>query len=228
MEFIELRPGESVEGQEIKAFRTDKKADKYIYLIAGTHGDEVEGVYVLSKLFDWLKEEDTKIQYALVVIPVLNVDGYRAGTRVNSHMIDLNRNLPSKQWSADYKEDKYNPGKKPLSEPENIFLDKIFEKFPPKLIISFHSWKPVINFDGEIEHIANFLAKHNNYPIDKHLHNHPTPGSLGQYAPQKYLAPVLTLECPTIEEGASLQEIWQENEPGLLSLMVSNLMNEKA
>ena len=57
MIFHPLESGTSVEGNEIEAFRTDVKSKKYIYLIGGTHGDEVEGVYVLKQLFDWLKND---------------------------------------------------------------------------------------------------------------------------------------------------------------------------
>ena len=55
MIFTPLTSGTSVEGVEIPAFKTDLNADKYLYLMAGTHGDEVEGVYVLQQLFEWLK-----------------------------------------------------------------------------------------------------------------------------------------------------------------------------
>ena len=50
MNFSLLKSGHSVEGQEIQAFRSDEKASKYNYLMAGVHGDEVEGVYLLKNL----------------------------------------------------------------------------------------------------------------------------------------------------------------------------------
>ena len=51
MIFRELRPGITVAGEKIPAFFSDvlSPQNKYIYLIAGVHGDEVEGVYVLQK-----------------------------------------------------------------------------------------------------------------------------------------------------------------------------------
>jgi predicted deacylase len=81
MNFIELKSGTSVEGSEIKAYKTDVKASSYIYIIAGVHGDEVEGVYVGNQLFEWLKEEEN-LELPLVVVPIQNVDGYRAGTAI--------------------------------------------------------------------------------------------------------------------------------------------------
>ncbi len=108
MDFIDLRPGTSVEGEKIPCFRSEDKADKYNYLMAGTHGDEVEGVFVLNRLFKWLQERED-LALPLIVIPILNVDGYRSGTRVNSHGVDLNRNLPATSWASEFKEKKTGP-----------------------------------------------------------------------------------------------------------------------
>ena len=149
MIFSELPSGKSVEGNEIEVFKSEVTGEKYIYLMAGTHGDEVEGVFVLKKLFEWLKEDHSLKDMPLIVLPILNPDGYRMGTRVNSQGVDLNRNYPTEDWSGEYTQDKYNPGSGPLSEPENVFLDKLFNKYKPAIILSFHSWKPILNFNGD-------------------------------------------------------------------------------
>lgn len=225
MDFVEIKSGTSVEGAEIKAYKTEKKSSSYIYIMAGAHGDEVEGVYVVDQLFKWLKQSED-IDLPLIIVPVQNVDGYRTGSRVNSHEVDLNRNFPSKNWKKDSKRGKdYHPGTKALSEPENQFLDKLFNKYPPKLILSFHSWKPMINFNGECKHIADYLAKYNNYEVVGDV-GHETPGSLGEYAPEKYNCPVITFECPVLEGDLTLKSVWEENEEGLKSLMESNLLHD--
>jgi murein peptide amidase A len=223
LNFIDLKPGTSVEGDEIKAYRSDLKASKYVYLIAGVHGDEVEGVFVLSKLFEWLKAQDD-IEIPLVVIPVLNVDGYRAGTRVNSHGVDLNRNLPASSWTSEARDTKYYPGPEPLSEPENQFLDKLLNKFPPSFILTMHSWKPFINTNGDCKKAAELLARHNSYPIIEEIEGHPTPGSLGEYGPEKFQSPVLTMEFPVLSDEISLKDIWEENQVGLENLLSSDLL----
>lgn len=194
--------------------------------MAGVHGDEVEGVYVLKKLFEWLQEEEG-VQASLVVIPVLNVDGLRHGTRINAHGVDLNRNCPSQAWSPTASEAKYNPGPKGLSEPENVFLDNLFKKYPPHFILTFHSWKPLLNYNGDCKNIADFLSRYNSYDVDDDVH-YPTPGSLGQYAPETYQSPVLTFECPTLSDELTLEQIWKENETGLKALMHSELILKKA
>ena len=226
MIFNPLTSGHSVEGNEIKAYRTDITAKKYLYLMAGTHGDEVEGVYVLDKLYDWLKNEHSLNDLPIIVLPILNPDGYRAGSRVNSHAVDLNRNYPTKNWSAEFKKDKYNPGSGPLSEPENIYLENLFKKYKPGFILSFHSWKPILNYNGDAEDVANYLGSYNNYPVMGDI-GYPTPGSLGNYGPEKYNCPVLTFECPVLNDDISLKSIWEENEEGLKSLIQSELLKKK-
>jgi protein MpaA len=227
MIFRELEPGKSVENYPIPAFVSETKgAKKWLYLMAGTHGDEVEGIHVMKELFGWLKTEHTIKDLPVVVIPILNVDGYRAGTRVNAHMVDLNRNLPTKDWSPEASQKKYNPGPKPLSEPENQFLVRLLDKYPPAVIISFHTWKPILNYNGDSKDVAEFLAGHNNYPLDGDI-GYPTPGSFGSFVPEKYKAGVLTFECPPIESNKGLKEIWVENEQGLKDFIRSDLLQKK-
>ena len=74
--------------------------------------------------------------------------------------------------------------------------------------------------------VAELIHKFNQYPVKDDI-GYPTPGSLGQYGVAEYNCGVLTFECPTISEsGKSLQEIWIENEQGLKSLLVSDLIQK--
>ncbi len=224
MNFMEIKSGRTVLRETIHTFKTDEDAPNYIYLMAGIHGDEVEGVYVLEQLFNWLKETNT-VGLPLMVIPAVNIDGYRVNTRINANGVDLNRNLPSKNWTNIVSEKKYYPGSAPLSEPENQYLVELFEKYPPRYIISFHSWKPLLNFNGKCEHLANFVAKYNEYPVEGDV-GYPTPGSLGEYGPEKFNAPVLTFELPPHTDELPLKQIWEQNKEGLLALMKSDLFNK--
>ena len=214
MFFTELKPGKSVYERDIQAFKSDVKASKYLYLIGGTHGDEVEGVYVLDQLFKWLQSDEVQMDLPIVCLPILNVDGHEGQTRVNAHGVDLNRNYPTSNWDPSFEEDKYNPGPEALSEPENQYLIKLLDKFPPYLVLSFHSWKPTINYNGDSKDVAEFLSRYNNYSICDDI-GYPTPGSFGTFVPEKYGAGVITFECPLLKEGKTLKEIWEENEQGL-------------
>lgn len=227
MIFNELPSGKSIQGSEIKAYKTQGKAQKYLYLLGGTHGDEVEGVYVLTQLFNWLKDQHDTEDLPVVVVPILNPDGYEAGNRVNAHGIDLNRNYPADNWSSEFKKDKYNPGPAPLSEPENIFLDKLFNQYKPGLILSFHSWKRIVNYNGDSQDIAVEIAKYNNYEISEDI-GYATPGSLGTYVPEKFdNCGVITFECPVFEDDLSLKQIWEENEEALKNLFLSGTLHKK-
>jgi protein MpaA len=226
MIFTQLSSGSSVEANEILSYKTDVDSNKYLYLMAGTHGDEVEGVFVLQKLFEWLKEEHALKDLPIVVLPILNPDGYRAQTRVNSHAVDLNRNYPTKNWDPTFKKAKHNPGSHALSEPENVYLEKLFSKYKPGLILTFHSWKPILNFNSDCEDVADYLASFNGYPIAGDI-GYPTPGSLGTYGPEKYNSPVLTFECPVLKGELTLKDIWDQNEKGLKSFIQSDLLLSK-
>lgn len=220
MKFTELPAGKSVKGQPIHAFKSNIEAPRYNYILGAVHGDEVEGAHLAKKLYEWLCETND-VQMPVIVVPIVNVDGFAAGTRVNANGVDLNRNLPSEQWTPVAREEKYFPGTAPLSEPENKFLVQLFEKYPPRFILSFHSWYPVINYNGSCKEIAEFLAKFNKYPIEADFLTHPTPGSLGEYGPQALHAPVLTFECPVLSETVTLESVWKENEEAFKQLFLT-------
>lgn len=220
MNFIELPHGTSVKGEKIPAFKSELDAPTYNYVLGAVHGDEVEGAHLAKEIFKWLSETN-EVNMPLVFVPVVNVDGYKAGTRVNGNGVDLNRNLPSEQWTPEAREEKYFPGKAPLSEPENKFLVELFKKYPPRFILSFHSWYPVINYNGKCKEIADFLASYNKYPIEADFLSHPTPGSLGEFGPQEFKAPVLTFECPVLGEGHTLDSIWKDNEEAFKKLFTT-------
>lgn len=226
MIFHPLEFGKSVEENDIEAYRSDTTGDKYIYLIGGTHGDEVEGVYVLKQLFDWIKSDHQLPELPIITIPILNPDGYRAGSRVNSHAVDLNRNYPTENWTSEARKEKYNPGPEALSEPENKFLIKLFDKFHPAFVLSFHSWKPLLNYNGDCADIAKFLSSYNEYEPVPDI-GYPTPGSLGSFVPEKYQGSVLTFECPVLNDDLSLKDIWEQNKDALQNLMKSELLKKK-
>lgn len=223
MKFVEIPPGISVQGNKIHAYKTDKSAHKYNYILGAVHGDEVEGAHLAKELFNWLSETD-EVDMPVIVVPVVNVDGYKLNTRVNGNGVDLNRNLPSNQWSPEAREQKYFPGIAPLSEPENKYLVSLFEKYPPRFILSFHSWYPVINYNGACKELAEFLASYNKYPIEADFLTHPTPGSLGEYGPQALGAPVLTFECPVLDGSVTLESIWKENEEAFKKLFTTKII----
>ena len=132
--------------------------DPHILILSGVHGDEMEGVFVSQRLIgEFQKKYD--YQMALTIIPVFNPDGVLQRRRVNENQVDLNRNLPTKDWSKDYTQKKYYPGLRPNSEPENQALIKWMDAYSPRLIISIHSWKPMLNVNGDCQPEASILSQ---------------------------------------------------------------------
>ncbi|MCL6271796.1 DUF2817 domain-containing protein [Sansalvadorimonas sp. 2012CJ34-2] len=225
MNLIPLQEGLSAGKRPIPVFASKVDATRYCYLIAGTHGDEPEGVYVQEKLVEWLKLAGLSIPF--VIIPALNPDGLRDNIRGNGNGVDLNRNLPASNWSDEARAERYFPGSEPASEPETQFLLELMEEYPPGLIFSFHSWQPFVNGRGDCDDILEYIHLVNGYAIVKDdIDNHPTPGSLGSYVYEKMGIPIITFECPTLEQREDLQSIWHENKIALTGLMQSGLIQK--
>ena len=85
----------------------------------------------------------------------------------------------------------------------------------------------MLNSNGSCEEILQLLHQENAYPIVRDdIKGHPTPGSLGSYASEKLGIPVLTYECPVMNEKQTLHSIWQESENALVKLMQSGLIEK--
>lgn len=204
-------------GMEIdhKLINAKQGVDTNIYIIGGVHGDEPESVYVVARLSSWL-EKNQYFNLPVVMIPVLNEHGAKNGTRTNANGVDLNRNFPTENWNKTYSKDRYNPGPEPLSEEENKFLVELFDKYPPKIIISFHSYSKakMININGNAREVAEYIREFNQYKITDDM-GYPTPGSLGTYCEEVLNVPLITYELPVTNKDLSFEEIWQENRSAL-------------
>lgn len=190
-------------------------ATRYVYLIAGTHGDEPESTYVLCELI----REDyfSKLSYPIIFITAINPDGLKDSTRCNANKVDLNRNFPAYNWSTIHTADRYFPGNKPSSEIETQFLVELLNGCPPQFIISFHSWKRILNHNNHQHsvHLAQLIAKHNNYHVSDYI-GYSTPGSLESYVADKLNCGLITYELPVMEQPAlQMSDIWRENQNGL-------------
>lgn len=173
-----------------------------VLVLGGVHGDEPEGIAAAQALLARFVS-DFSYKLRLVLIPCLNLDGCLAHTRVNGAGVDLNRNLPTKDWSPEVRAARYHPGPAPGSEPENQVLMKLIENHQFKLVVSLHSWEPVINTNGDCKGEAEILAKWTGYKIDDYI-GYPTPGSLGTYAGLERQIPTITYE---IQRDLPLNEV---------------------
>jgi len=183
-------------------FGTEKKDLKHVLIIGGVHGDEVEGVVLARALISKLIETPID-NLNITLVPEFNIEGVLLKTRQNYTGVDLNRNLPTKDWSSEFKKIRYYPGSEPSSEEENKNLHQFLETEKVDYIISLHSWKPMLNVNGDCSPISDHIAKKTGYIIKEDI-GYPTPGSLGTYTGLERGLPTLTYE---LQKGIDMEEI---------------------
>ena len=196
--------GNSSQGLPIICYPFGKEGP-LILILGGVHGDEPEGNYIaLGLLRKWLKKFPYKLRVYL--IPCFNIEGSLLRQRTNVNQVDLNRNLPTKNWTSEFEKDRYYPGPRSCSEEENKALVAWIDKNKPKLIISLHSWNPMINTNGDCHPEANIMAEMTKYKLTDDI-GYPTPGSLGDYCGIEKDIPVITYEAAkggTIKEALNI------------------------
>lgn len=197
-------------GLPVPAFEFNNSGPE-VLILGGVHGDEVEGVIAAQAL---LKHFMNSFPYRLNVtlVPQFNLEGVVFKTRGNGNGVDLNRNLPTKDWSPEIKTPRYHPGPFAGSENENKGLIKYLDEKKPVFVLSLHSWHPVLNVNGNCHKTAEVLAQRTGYKIDDDI-GYPTPGCLGTYTGLERNLPTLTYE---IERGLSAEKIIDIHVPAIL------------
>jgi hypothetical protein len=195
----------------------DLKGERPILLMGGVHGDEPLGVHLAQKTLEFLINHKQDVKVPWVVVPVLNVDGYRQGTRVNGRGVDLNRNYPSKSWSPAFEKERYHPGTAPGSEPEIQAVVGLIQDLHPRLLIHCHSWNPMIVAAGPGAQMdAVRLSRSSGYEVVPEI-GYPTPGSLSQYGWIDNKIPVICIE----ESDHSLEEnVWPAFAQGMREIFL--------
>lgn len=128
--------GESVRGETIKARMSGDPASERAVLVVGSiHGDETQGERVVARL---RRRVGARLDgVALWTIETVNPDGVAAGTRGNSHGVDLNRNF-AWNWRAIPPSSGYYSGPGPVSEPETRALRGFLRRVRPEITIYYH------------------------------------------------------------------------------------------
>lgn len=184
--------------------------------IGGVHGDEPEGVRLAEEFLKWLTLHDLEVSRPWILIPCLNVDGFRRQQRTNSRGVDLNRNFPTDHWKSSELKNRYYPGEHPASEPEVQALIQLVSEYQPEVIFHFHSWEPSLIYTGDPgKKWAEILTLGNDYPV-KHDIGYPTPGSLGEWGWEKMKTPVI---CVEEQEKIDLDLVWDHFKRGLQKIV---------
>ncbi|WP_413944646.1 M14 family zinc carboxypeptidase [Bdellovibrio sp. HCB-162] len=182
-----------------------------VLILGGVHGDEIEGVIASQELLKRFMES-FPYKLNLTLVPQFNFEGVIFKTRGNGNGVDLNRNMPTKDWSPEVKTPRYHPGPSAGSENENKGLMTYLETKKPVFILSLHSWHPVLNMNGNCRPVAEVLAQRTGYKIDDDI-GYPTPGCLGTYTGIERNMPTLTYE---IERGLSAEKIIEIHVPAIM------------
>ena len=203
--------GRSHLGAPLHVFEAEAGPPRLLVL-AGTHGDEGEGVAVLSAALRSIPPD----ALAADVVLAVNPDGLARGTRGNARGVDLNRNFPAASWSGagtTYRwtvdrprEVRLGSGVSPGSEPETRALLTLIAERRPALVLSIHAPLAVID-DPDQTALGAWLAARSALPRVADV-GYPTPGSFGTWAAEHAL-PVVTLELPA-EDRESLVRTWTD------------------
>ncbi len=197
--------GYSVCGLPILAHTFGRVGPK-VLVLGGVHGDETEGVVLASSLVGMCLDH-FPLQIQLTVVPSFNIDGVLARSRTNANGVDLNRNLPTNDWSPMIATPRYHPGLTANSEPENQALTQWLITNHPQLIVSCHSWKPMINVNGDCHREAEVMALWTKCAIEESV-GYPTPGCLGTYCGLERDMPTITLEIQRGLHPQAVIKIW--------------------
>jgi protein MpaA len=190
--------------------------------IAGIHGEESETTFLLSRVLRHFSEPLQNTAFILCANP----DGISLGTRGNANGVDLNRNFPTANWSAETTLSKatleseriteLSPGAKPGSEAETKALIEIISKLQPAEILSIHS--PLACVDAvERSPLADFLANLSETEYKTDI-GYPTPGSLGTWCKENSLHCV-TWELPRLAPEILTQKFAEKLAGYFLSLL---------
>lgn len=186
----------------------------HVLIIGGVHGDETEGIIAAQGLLEAFLSSFT-YKLRITLIPMFNIDGILNKTRQNSNGVDLNRNLPTQDWTNEIMNPRYYPGPTPASELETKTLVKYLESDKPRIIFTLHSWKPLLNVNGRCRREAEAIQKLTGYSIETEI-GYATPGCLGTYCGLERDIPTLTYE---IERGLDAKSILKTHVPAILEAL---------
>jgi protein MpaA len=207
----------SIQGREI-ALHTFGSGGLSILILGGVHGNESEGFLFAERFIKGLGEGSIRIdpEIKLHICPHVNPDGCAVLRRTNQNNVDLNRNLPTKDWTGDFTDLRYYPGRSAGSEVETAATIRMIKRTDPAMILSLHSYQhPMVNFNGDCEDLAIAMSEKNGLPAKGDI-GYPTPGSLGTYTGWERNLPTITLE---ILRGEEPESVWKNHLEGVISAL---------
>lgn len=184
----------SVQGRPLHAYRFGTGPSTRAIIGAIHGGYEWNTTTLISRTMSLLLDNPQWVpsNVTLYVIPMMNPDGYAAGTdavvaRMNGNLVDLNRNWDYQwQMTATHGTRPVKAGTKPFSEPETRGIrDFIFEK-NIEAVIFYHSALGVVfhgaNTESSLTYpLTQMLSDATGYPIQASIPGQITTGDAIDY-----------------------------------------------
>ncbi len=185
--------GRSVQGRPILLAEFGS-GPRRILIIGGVHGNEF-GTDVAERFAEYLRAEPSALPAgaAIDIVACLNPDGRARSTRSNARGVDLNRNLPASTWAPLVRRG-CTAGPRAGSEPETMALLVLLGRGYSR-VITLHSAGGLIDYDGPGgRQLAGRISAAWHMPLVHLASQHDYSGTLGQYVPERYGVPVITVE----------------------------------
>jgi murein peptide amidase A len=203
--------GRSVRRRPIVAARFGS-GTRHVLIVGGVHGDEA-GTAVAKKFAAYLARHPEAVPAGaqIDVIRCLNPDGYALHTRGNARHVDLNRNLPTRNWRRRLRRGDpaaslgLSGGRRHGSEPETrallAYLKRGFD-----VVVSLHSHAGIIDAGGPGGRaLARRMSRLCGLPAGHLSYQASITGSLGDYVPAEYGIPIVTVELRSAKLGRGLR-----------------------
>jgi hypothetical protein len=166
---LKTAPHKSVEGRDVKYVEIANDVEAYdgrptYFMMGALHGDEwAAGEHTLEFVYDVINTSKTnpKVKALLdkvrmIVMPVVNVDGWVNNTRANSRGVDMNRNYAF-GWGSNIGANFNSRGSGPSSEPEVQNTMEIVKRNQVVALLTNHNNTHAFFYPG-LEIAAGFPA----------------------------------------------------------------------
>jgi murein peptide amidase A len=203
--------GRSVRGRDISV-TSFGSGDRRMLLLGGMHGNEY-GTPVARALESYLLAHPKALPAGarIDLVASVNPDGFAARTRANARRVDLNRNLPTRNWRR-----RLDPrdassllgltgGRSPGSEPETkAVLGLLAGGYD--VVVSLHSRAAVLDCSGPgAKALGRRMSALCGLPLGTVWYDPYITGSLGRYVPEKYRIPIVTVELRSARMSSGMR-----------------------
>ncbi len=208
--------GVSEKGREIEGYELGTGSECLLFF-GGIHGNEKGTVVLLEQLADEViaKPELVAPTKRVVIIPLLNPDGYSEGIyRDNTNGVNLNRNFLTTGWTANPDTTTF-AGLQPFSEAESSVLRDVVEECQPSLMLAFHSQGGVVSpeLGKDSMALAEWYIAKTGYA---YYNDWDYPGTATKWFTETTGKPALTVEITN-----HIESDWEINQDALLQLINS-------